>query len=60
MARKTREQAELEAYLRHKRAFEKKLDDIRWNFEEFQPLLERYKNGELKISKTLEIEGKDV
>ena len=48
--RKTREQAELEAYLRHKRAYEKKLDDIAWNYETFVPLLEEYKAGRLKLN----------
>ena len=47
--RKTKEQAQLEAYLRAKRAYEKKMSDIDWNYDTFVPLLEEYKAGRLKI-----------
>jgi len=47
--RKPKEQAQLEAYLRAKRAYEKKMDDIDWNYEEYVPILEDYKAGRLKI-----------
>jgi hypothetical protein len=47
--RKTKEQAQFEAYLRAKRAYEKKMQDIDWNYDEFVPLLEDYKAGRLQI-----------
>jgi len=47
--RKTKEQAQFEAYLRAKRAYEKKMDDIDWNYDMFVPLLEDYKAGRIQI-----------
>lgn len=47
--RKPKEQAQLEAYLRAQRAYEKKMADIDWNYDTFVPLLEDYKAGRIKI-----------
>jgi hypothetical protein len=47
LERQTREEAEFKAFLRAKRSYEKKLDDIRFDYEEFRPLLEAYKSGKL-------------
>lgn len=47
--RKTKEQAQFEAYLRARRSYEKKMDDIDWNYDVFVPLLEDYKAGRIAI-----------
>jgi hypothetical protein len=47
--RRPREEAELVAYLRAKRAYEKKLGDIAWTYEELFPLMDAYRAGNLKL-----------
>lgn len=47
--RQPRELAELSAYLRAKRSFEKKMSDIAWMYEEFDPIIEAYRDGRLKL-----------
>lgn len=47
--RMTKEEAELRAFLRASRAYERKLQDIDWYYEKFLPLLDEYKAGKLKL-----------
>lgn len=47
--KKTREQEELEAFLRVSRRYERTLQDIAWKHEKFLPLLEQYKAGQIKL-----------
>ena len=49
MPRRPREEAELAAWLRSKRAFDKKMSDIAWMYEEFDPLMKAFQNGELAL-----------
>ena len=48
--RKSREQEELEAFLRASRSYERRLQDIAWKFDKFLPLLDDYKAGRLKLN----------
>lgn len=47
--RMTREEAELRAFLRASRAYERKLQDIEWHYDKFLPLVDEYKAGKLKL-----------
>lgn len=50
--RMTREEAELRAFLRASRGYERKLQDIEWHYEKFLPMLEDYKAGRLKLNRS--------
>ena len=49
MPRRPREEAELAAFLRAKRSYEKKMSDIAWTYEEFDPIFEAYRAGKLSL-----------
>ena len=48
--RKSREQEELEAFLRASRGYERRLEDIAWKHEKFLPMLDDYAAGRLKLN----------
>lgn len=62
--RQSRQEAEFKAFLRAKRAYEKKMTDIEWTYEEFYPLLEKFQAGHLTVEGgspfAIETTGDDV
>jgi hypothetical protein len=48
--RKDRDQAKLEAFLRAKRSYEKKIADIDWLYEEFDKYVDAYKAGRARFN----------
>lgn len=49
MSNRPREEAELAAYLRARRSYQKKMSDIGWFYEEYIPIIEAHREGKLKL-----------